>query len=76
MGISTSGNSKNVIEAFQAAKAKGIKCLALLGCGGGKLSEIADLSIIIPSDNTPRVQECHETIIHIICGIVEKEIFS
>ena len=57
IGISTSGNSKNVLEAFKLAKSKGIKTIGLLGCGGGVLGGNVDLSIIVPSDNTPRIQE-------------------
>lgn len=73
IGISTSGGSKNVLEAFKLAKTKGIKTIALLGCGGGILGSNADLAIIVPSKNTPRIQEAHETVIHILCRLIEEE---
>jgi D-sedoheptulose 7-phosphate isomerase len=72
LGISTSGNSKNIIEAVKKAKEMGIFCICLLGKDGGELKNLTDLSIIIPSDNTPRIQECHIMIIHIICEELEK----
>jgi len=76
IGISTSGNSKDVIEAFNIAKNKGIKTIALLGCDGGKTKGTTDIEITVPSNNTPRVQECHITIIHIICNLIEQELFN
>lgn len=75
--ISTSGNSKNILKAVEVAKAKKITTIGLLGKNnGGKLKEVCDLSIIIPSENTQRVQEGHITIGHIICEIVEREVYS
>jgi len=76
IGISTSGESINVIKAILAAKDKRAKTVALTGKGGGKLATIADISLIVPSDETPRIQEAHITIGHIICELIEKEIFS
>ncbi|OGC10167.1 phosphoheptose isomerase [candidate division WOR-1 bacterium RIFOXYC2_FULL_37_10] len=76
IGISTSGNSKDVIEAFNTAKNKGIKTIAFLGGTGGKIKGTTDIEITVPTDNTPRVQECHITIIHIICNLIEQEIFA
>jgi len=76
VGISTSGNSKNIIKAFQKAKEIGIFRLALLGGNGGELKNQSDLNIIVPSQNTQRIQEGHITIGHIICEIVEREIYS
>ncbi len=73
VGISTSGNSKNVIEAFTAAKKLGIKTIGLLGSGGGKLKGMCDIPLVVGSDCTPRIQESHVMIIHIICEIVENE---
>lgn len=70
--ISTSGNSKNVIRCLEIAKRNGIKTVALLGGDGGKIKYAADLSIVVPSYNTPRIQEAHITIGHIICSEVEK----
>jgi len=74
IGISTSGNSKNVVDAIELAKRKGAKTVGLTGGDGGKLAEIAELTLIVPSDSTPRIQEAHITIGHIICEIVEKEL--
>ena len=71
-GISTSGNSKNIIEGVKKAKEFGITTICLLGKDGGVLKDLADFSIIIPSNNTPRIQECHIMLIHIICEEVEK----
>ncbi len=74
IGISTSGNSKNVIDAIALANRKGAKTIGLTGGDGGKLAKIAELTLIVPSDSTPRIQEAHITIGHIICEIVEKEL--
>lgn len=71
-GISTSGNSKNVIEGMKKAKVLGLTTICLLGKDGGVLKDLADISIIVPSDNTPRIQEAHIMLIHIICEEVEK----
>jgi len=76
IAISTSGNSGNVINALSAAKAKNIKTIALLGGNGGKMKDLASLSIIVPSQNTARVQESHILIGHIICGLVESNLFK
>jgi D-sedoheptulose 7-phosphate isomerase len=72
--ISTSGNAKNVIEAVKKAKEIGIKVIALSGKAGGELSKCADMSLIVPSNNTPRIQESHILIIHILCEIIENNI--
>jgi len=69
--ISTSGNSINLINAVNKAKEKGIKTIALLGKGGGNLKKICDNYIIIPSNNTARIQECHIMIGHILCELIE-----
>lgn len=76
IGISTSGNSTNVINAFISAKEKGITTVALVGRDGGKMAQMADIAIIVPSNDTPRIQESHILIGHIICDIIEKEIFA
>lgn len=73
-GISTSGNSKNVIEAIKKAKELNLKTICLLGKDGGKAKEIADISIIVPSKNTQRIQEAHITILHIIAELIEKNL--
>jgi len=74
VGISTSGNSPNVVEAVKMAKIKGAKTIGLTGGNGGKHAEVADLVLIVPSDITPRIQEAHITIGHIVCELVEKEL--
>ena len=71
IGISTSGNSENIIKAIEVCKSRWIQSIALLGKWGGKIKDIADISLIVPSGNTPRIQECHETIYHTICEEVE-----
>jgi len=74
IGISTSGNSLNVIEAIELAKAKGAKTIALVGQRGGRLSEVVDIALKVPSDETSRIQEAHITIGHILCYLVEQEL--
>jgi D-sedoheptulose 7-phosphate isomerase len=76
IGISTSGNSKNIINAFKSAKDKNITTVALVGRDGGEMAKLADISLIVPSNSTPRIQESHILIGHIICDIIEKEIFG
>ena len=72
VGISTSGNSENVTQAFEVAKQKGIITIGLLGKGGGKSSAMVDQSIIVPSKSTARVQEMHILIGHILCDLIEE----
>ena len=76
IGISTSGNSKNILEALKECKEKGIVTVGLTGASGGKMAELCDYCIKVPSNETPRVQEAHILIGHIICAIVEEEIFG
>lgn len=73
-GISTSGNSRNVLKGLEAAKSKGLKTIGLLGSDGGSIKNMADISIIVPAKSTPRIQEAHITIEHIICELVEEEL--
>lgn len=75
IGLSTSGNSKNVIRAFEAAKAKGMKTIALLGKDGGLMKDMADLAIIVPAQTSDRIQEVHIKIIHTVIETVERELF-
>jgi D-sedoheptulose 7-phosphate isomerase len=75
IGISTSGNSSNVIKAFEVAKEMGMKTVALTGNDGGMLSKIADISLTVPSTSTPRIQEVHILIGHILCEMVEHYLF-
>ncbi len=76
IGLSTSGNSLNVIKGIEQAKKNKAFTIALTGENGGKLKDVADLSIIVPSDNTARIQEAHITIGHIICHLIEKHLFE
>ncbi|QKJ22277.1 phosphoheptose isomerase [Poseidonibacter lekithochrous] len=76
IGISTSGNSENLIEALIECKEKGIISVGLTGESGGKMAELCDYCIKVPSVETPRVQETHILIGHIICAIVEESIFG
>ena len=76
IGISTSGNSENVIKAVEAAKRKRAYTIGLLGHEGGKIGDMADNSIIIPSNVTARIQESHILIIHIMCELIEEAIFN
>ena len=76
IGISTSGNSVNIINAFESAKKKNIMTIALTGRDGGEMAKIADISLVVPSNSTPRIQESHILIGHILCDIIEKEIFA
>ena len=73
IGISTSGESPNIIMAIKMAKIKGAATIGLSGGTGGKLSSEVDLALVVPSDSVPRIQEAHITIGHIVCELVEKE---
>jgi D-sedoheptulose 7-phosphate isomerase len=75
VGISTSGNSTNILEAYKVAKAKGIIVVSMTGHSGGKMKEGSDYLLNVPSTDTPRIQESHITIGHIICEIVENNLF-
>lgn len=75
IGISTSGNSRNVLEGIEKAKELGCRTIGLLGCDGGRIAEVVELSLIVPCKSTPRIQESHITIGHILCGLVEEELF-
>ena len=76
VGISTSGNSPNVLAAMEKARELGCRTIGLLGKDGGTIKGQADLALIVPSSDTPRIQEGHLTIIHIICDLVEKRLFA
>lgn len=76
VGLSTSGNSKNILNAFAAAKEKGVITIGLTGAGGGKMKELSDYLFNVPSTDTPRIQESHILIGHIICELVEAKIFG
>ncbi|PIU67803.1 MAG: phosphoheptose isomerase [Armatimonadetes bacterium CG07_land_8_20_14_0_80_40_9] len=76
IGISTSGNSLNVVEGVKAAKEIGVKTIGLTGLRGGKLRRVVDLILCVPSLDTARIQEGHITIGHIICRLVEEKLFG
>lgn len=76
MGISTSGNSKNVIDALIKAKKLGLGTIALTGCDGGKMRGIADIWINVATNDTPRIQEAHIMIGHILCEVIEEGLFK
>jgi len=76
LGLSTSGNSTSIINAALLAKKKGAKTIAFTGKGGGRLKDHVDVCLEIPSTDTARIQECHITIGHILCSIIEKELFG
>jgi len=75
VGLSTSGNSENVIRAVTAAREIGVKTVALLGRDGGKLKSMADLAIVIPAQTSDRIQEMHIKLIHTVIETVERELF-
>ncbi len=75
IGLSTSGNSGNVVNALSTARELKMKTFSLTGLGGGKMKSLSDLIIEIPSKDTPRIQECHMLIGHTLCELVERGIF-
>lgn len=75
IGLSTSGNSKNLIVAFEKAKTLGISTVALLGKGGGPLKAVSDLSIVVPGKTSDRIQEIHMTILHTVIETIERRLF-
>lgn len=76
IAISTSGNSINVINGINTAKEKGAVIVSLTGNNGGKLDDISDIILKMPTEHTPYIQECHRIIIHILCNLVEKELIN
>ena len=74
IGISTSGNSKNVKLGMESAQKKGAKTIGLLGCNGGSIKSSSDIAIIVNSDDTANIQESHRVIYHIMCNLVEKNL--
>ena len=75
IGISTSGESRNILSAFDAAGAAGLLRIALTGRDGGAIGRAADIHVNVPSPSTPRVQEVHRTILHVVCELVEAGLF-
>ena len=76
IGLSTSGNSKNIIKALKVAKLNKLHTISFTGLNGGLMKNHSDYLLDIPSENTPRIQECHILIGHIICQLVEKQFFK
>ncbi len=74
IGISTSGNSKNVINAFNVAKELGCKTLGLSGRDGGEMNKVCDINLVVPSNDTPRIQEMHILLGHTICQVIDNEL--
>lgn len=76
VAISTSGNSENIRKAILEARQIGIRCIVMTGLSGGKISDLADILLNVPSMDTPRIQEAHILLGHLICELVEKSLFS
>jgi len=76
IGISTSGNSENILRALQVAKSKGMVTVAMTGESGGKMKDVVDFLLNVPSTDTPRIQEAHIMLGHIFCQIVEEDLFG
>ena len=76
VGLSTSGNSTNIIKAFEVCRTKGMVTIGFTGATGGKMKDLSDLLINVPSTDTPRIQESHILLGHIICQMVEEQYFS
>jgi D-sedoheptulose 7-phosphate isomerase len=76
VGLSTSGNSKNILNAFETARQKGIITIGFTGYSGGNMKEICDYLVNVPSTDTPRIQESHIMIGHVICQLVEEKYFN
>jgi D-sedoheptulose 7-phosphate isomerase len=75
VAISTSGNSRNVLDAVAVARQRGLATIGLAGRGGGKLAGAVDIPIVVPSDRTPRIQEAHIAIIHVLCELIDDALF-
>lgn len=76
VGLSTSGNSANIVKAFEKARQKGLTTIGLTGAGGGAMKALSDILLNVPSTDTPRIQESHILLGHIICQLVEEQYFS
>lgn len=76
VGISTSGNSENIVNALKMAREKKISSICFLGKGGGKIRNMCDISLVVPSDKTPRIQEIHEFTLHMLCEMVDRKLFG
>jgi D-sedoheptulose 7-phosphate isomerase len=76
VGLSTSGNSKNIVLAFEQARSNGMITVGFTGAGGGKMKDLSDYLVNVPSTDTPRIQEAHILLGHIICQLVEENYFG
>jgi D-sedoheptulose 7-phosphate isomerase len=76
VAISTSGNSPNILKAVEKARAQGMRVVGMTGAGGGKMRDLCDILLNVPSGDTPRIQEAHILIGHIVCLLVEKALFE
>ena len=76
IGISTSGNSENIIRAITEARKKNMFVVGFLGKDGGKIKDLCDVSLVVPSNSTPRIQEIHTFTVHLLCEMIEKEAFK
>jgi D-sedoheptulose 7-phosphate isomerase len=76
IGLSTSGNSSNIVKAYEQARSMGITTVSFTGAGGGTMKDLSDILLNVPSTDTPRIQECHITMGHIICELVEAQLFD
>jgi len=76
VGLSTSGNSPNIVRAFMTARDKGVHTIGFTGVGGGKMASFSDILIDVPSTDTPRIQEAHILMGHILCQLAEEEYFT
>ena len=76
VGLSTSGNSGNILKAFEVCRKKGVTTIGFTGATGGKMKDLSDILLNAPSTDTPRIQECHITMGHIVCEFVEANIFG
>ncbi len=75
LALSTSGNSRNVVRACRVARERGMRVFALTGAGGGEVAQHCDITVAVPSSDTPHVQELHLAIVHIVCHLIETEMF-
>ena len=75
VALSTSGNSPNVLAGVEAARERGLRTVGLTGRGGGKLAGMVDVPVVVPCDSTPRIQEMHITVVHLICALVDEALF-
>jgi len=76
LALSTSGKSENIVRACEAARGAGAKVVALTGAGGGTVAQLADIAIRVPDDDTPRIQEVHLTVVHLLCDMIEAALAS